>query len=363
MKSTSLKHAFDECIGTKTLLKHADSCRFLNWVREPEKRKRIHVFPALLTLLLIVGVGITGLVLIMGNTETELNPAVDPIPAVDPDPVIIPTEEEDVQPEETTVVEEPTLEEIFLENPKYEALYQELIDGFNKLAHYRDSKQAYAEVIIFYLHAVSTGNEGLIKKYLSPMFSSDYEEQLWFEKNLPFYSEVKDYDVEVMHISPSLGEPVVSIQIVYTSSGVTESRLYHLDLQNPEHDQYMTIWESHDTYNDDDAFWRTIRWNAQIGLTKELAIELFGEPTLKGSVKGEEVWLFDEVSSGSDYTPSLVSVAADAIRNQSVLYQLYFTFEDDQVTKYALYSRLEDGNVKEYIRNSDHEIQEGIYEE
>jgi hypothetical protein len=355
-KTTSLRHAFDAYIGEKPLLKEEDTCCFLRWLQGPKRQRRLHVLPVILTVLFIISIGTVGVV-VVNNGFGKMQ-----APPRELDPKVI-SEAKEKPPFSVEIQEEemPTLEELLQDNPKYEAVYEELVAGFNKIAHYRELKYEYAEVTMYYLHAVWTGNKELIKQYITP-FSSEYREQLWFDKNIPFYEEVSGFDVNVAYVLPSLGEPVISILLEYRSHDDVRTREMILDLQNPESDQYLTLWDRSEGNSIEEPMIHLLRWNASIGLSTSEARELFGEPTLIGNREGNEVWLYDEIITQENYVPSVDTIAVDAIKNKEVRYQLFFTFEGDRVIAYALYTRTKDGQVWEFIRNSDLDFTEGLFE-
>lgn len=265
-------------------------------------------------------------------------------------------EEEKNEPEEF-----PVLADLLDHNPKYQLLYEQLNTQLLELPNADGLfAKASSEAAILYLHGMLKGKIYLAKKYIQVPDEPRTEWQI--EQNMKFYNKVKDYDVEVVEIESSLGEPVYYIGFQYTNGKETLHRIVLLEAWEINR---LTFHETGAltpvSYNGlGDLNKEYVMENHEIGITKENVEALFGRPAKSEVISNKEVWLFDRMEDHY-YKRNLDGPALNEFLSGNVSYQLFITFENNQASNFSYYYKGEDGKVWLYEVTSDLAVHDNPY--
>lgn len=96
-----------------------------------------------------------------------------------------------------------------------------------------------------------------------------------------------------------------------------------------------------------------VQKNAEIGLTKEKVIEIFGEDYVSDFVDNSDLLMYDSVKDDYKYEQSLETVAFTEIKSENVNSQLFINFIDEKAIMYSYFYKGEDEKVWEYVLNPD----------
>jgi signal peptidase I len=101
-----------------------------------------------------------------------------------------------------------------------------------------------------------------------------------------------------------------------------------------------------------------VQKNAEIGLTKEKVIEIFGEDYVSDFVDNTDTWMYDNVKDDYKYEQSLKTVAFQEIKKENVKSQLFINFIDGKAIMYSYFYKGNDEKVWTYLLNPDKTINE-----
>ena len=97
----------------------------------------------------------------------------------------------------------------------------------------------------------------------------------------------------------------------------------------------------------------SVKNKAEIGLSKEGVIDIFGEEYISGYVDSSDLWLYESTNNNYEYEASLEAVSHEGIKSDGVKYQLFINFVDGKAFMYSYFYKGDDGRVWEFSLNPD----------